>query len=60
MNKIPRKIKKQLKKAYDPNYTRTHNVTAIVKTHAVEGNKYITYRKPKIIFIKNKYEWYVY
>lgn len=56
MNRIPRKLKKQLKKAYDPNYTRANNLTAIVKTHGIEGNRIVIYRKPRIMFIKDKYE----
>lgn len=55
MNKFSRKVKKQIKKAYDLKYCKKHGITvAIVVTHFVKGNKVVFYRKPRVIFVKDK------
>lgn len=55
MNKFSRKVKKQIKKAYDLKYRKKRGIAAaIVVTHSVKGNKIVFYRRPRIIFVKDK------
>lgn len=51
-NKYPRKLKKELKKAYDLEFCKKHNTIGIVITHSFQGSRLVFYKKPKILFIK--------
>lgn len=51
-NKYPRKLKKKLKKAYNLEYCKKHNIIGIVVTYSFQGNKLVFYKKPMVLFIK--------
>lgn len=51
-NKYPRKLKKEIKKAYNLDYCKKHNTIGIVVTYSFQENKLIFYKKPKVLFIK--------